>query len=88
MASSYAPNFYGSSVSHPFTDSFQKNSGLTTAQARQLVAPTLADESSTFRDDLASINYHQRQNYAAYRSHRKHQHDKLRSAKRSRSKMS
>ena len=89
MASSYAPDFYGASIPHPFTASLQKKlPALTTAQARQLVAPTLMDEMSTSQNGLTSILYHQQRNYAAYRSHRKRQHAKQRSAKHVRRKMS
>ena len=73
MASSYATNLYGSSVPDTLASNLQKKlPALTTAQARQLVAPTIADETRPFQDGLASINYHQQRNYAAYRSHRKH----------------
>ena len=44
---------------------------LTTAQARQLVARVLDDEKYRLSDILDILNYRQRRNYAAYRSHRK-----------------
>ena len=63
---------------------------LTTAQARQLVAPTITEETQLSGDRLPAINYHQRRNYAAYRSHRKRNQHKHRtsSTKRSRRKTS
>jgi hypothetical protein len=91
MASSYVPNFYGSSLPDTFALALQKKlPALTTAQARHLVAPTLAEESQLSGDSLPSINYHQRRNYAAYCSHRKRKHHKHRtsSTKRSRRKTS
>ena len=89
MASSYAPDFYGASIPHPFTASLQKKlPALTTAQARQLVAPIIMDEDSSCQKELDSILYHQQRNYAAYRSHRKRHHTKQRPAKHARRKMS
>ena len=89
MAPSYVPNLYGASLPNALTLALQKKlPALTTAQARQLVAPTLMDEMSTSQNGLTSILYHQQRNYAAYRSHRKRQHAKQRSAKHVRRKMS
>jgi hypothetical protein len=50
---------------------FKKTPALTTAQAHQLVAYVIRDEMDRLSDILAIIDYRQRQNYAAYRSHRK-----------------
>jgi hypothetical protein len=78
MASSNVSNLYGSSLLDPLVFGFPKKTpALTTAQARQLVAPTLTQETQPLEDALASINYHQRRNYAAYCSHRKHTQKKL-----------
>ena len=77
MAPSYVPNLYGSSIPDAFALALQKKlPALTTAQARQLVAPTLAEETQPSYDSLPSINYHQQRNYEAYCSHRKHHHNK------------
>ena len=89
MAASYVPHFHGASIPHPFTAPVQKKlPALTTSQARQMVASTIMDEISICQKGLASITYHQQRNYAAYRSHRKRQHAKQRSAKHVRRKMS
>jgi hypothetical protein len=91
MAPSYVPNLYGSSIPDAVALALQKKlPALTTAQARQLVAATITEETQLSCDSLPAINYHQRRNYAAYRSHRKHYHNKRRtsSTKRSRRKTS
>ena len=77
MAPSYVSNLYGSSLPDAFALALQKKlPALTTAQARQLVAPTIAEETLPSCDSLPSINYHQQRNYEAYCSHRKHHHTK------------
>jgi hypothetical protein len=43
---------------------------LTTAQLHQLVADII-DEEKCLSDILATVDYHQHRNYAAYLSHRK-----------------
>jgi len=64
---------YGASLPDAFALAFQKKlTALTIAQARQLVAPTITEETRVSGDSLPSINYHQRRNFAAYCSHRKH----------------
>ena len=78
MASSNDSILYGSFIPDPLVFGFPKKiPALTTAQARQLVAPTLTEETRPLEDALASINYHQRRNYAAYCSHRKQTQKKL-----------
>ena len=73
MASSYAPNVYGTSLSDAFAlDLKKKLPALTISQARQLVAPTISKKTRHPEDGLPSINYHQQRNYLAYCSHRKH----------------
>jgi hypothetical protein len=77
MAPSYVPNLYGSSFPDTFALALQKKlPALTTAQARQLVAPSIAEETQLSCDSLPSINYHQQRNYEAYCSHRKRKHTK------------
>jgi len=77
MAPSYVPNLYGSSLPDAFALDLQKKlPALTTAQARQLVAPSLAEETQPSYDSLPLINYHQQRNYEAYCSHRKHHRHK------------
>jgi hypothetical protein len=83
LASSYVPDFHGSSFSCPFAAPVQKKlPALTTSQARQMVSSTFIDEGSLCQRRLASITYHQQRNYAAYRSHRKRHQAKQHPAKR------
>ena len=86
MAPSYVPNLSGSSLPDAFARALQKKlPALTTAQARQLVAPTITEETQLSGDSLPAINYHQRRNYAAYRSHRKRNQYKHRTSSTKRS---
>jgi hypothetical protein len=50
---------------------------LTIAQARQLLAQAIEEDRINFPDILAVLEYRQRRNYAAYRSHRKRARAKL-----------
>jgi hypothetical protein len=76
MTSSYVANLYGSSLPDAFALDLQKKlPALTIAQARQLVAPTITEETRLSGNSLPAINYHQRRNYEAYCSHRKHNLD-------------
>jgi hypothetical protein len=57
MAPSYVPNLSRSSLPNAFTLALQKKlPALTTAQARQLVAPTIAEEAQLPGNNLPSIN--------------------------------
>ena len=44
---------------------------MTTAQARVLMTSALQDDDAHLADTLARVEYQQRRNHAAYRSHRK-----------------
>jgi len=70
LASSQGSNVDGTFVPDALALCIQKNSALTPAQARPLVARVLEDEQERKPDILSAIADHQQGNYAAYCSYR------------------
>jgi hypothetical protein len=50
---------------------WRNSPALTTAQARQLIAQAIEEETFPLRNVLAILHYRQRRNHAAYCAHRK-----------------